>query len=96
MAAQYLAIPLATLAIFWRSPWPWVYTAVSTTILVQLRDINIGSLPALEPLHLAARELGFTYAHAQIWLLVLLITACLRGREGVPALKPQATRVDPA
>lgn len=68
-----------------------MYTAVSTTILIQLRDINIGSLPALEPLHLAARQLGFTYAHAQIWLLVLLVSACLRRQEGHPAVTPWPT-----
>jgi hypothetical protein len=80
MAAQYLAIPVAAIALYWRSSWTWLYVAVSTTILVQLDDINIGSLEMLRPVHLAAREIGFTYAHAQIWLLVLLVTAWLDPR----------------
>ena len=71
MAAQYLAIPGVMLAARWRDPLSWIYVAVSVALLLQI-DVNIGTLAPLAPVHQWLRAIGFTYANAQVWLLVML------------------------
>lgn len=68
MANQYLAIPLIACAIYWRFLPAWLYTFISTLILLG-SSANVGSLPAFSWfVHFRP-----WYYQAQIWLLLLLL-----------------------
>lgn len=64
MEDQYLAIPLITIAIFYRFPSAWVYTAAGLAIIIESRNNVFGEAPAGQTL--------VAYHHAQIVLGFLL------------------------
>ncbi|MGH9336424.1 MAG: hypothetical protein ACRD21_22030, partial [Vicinamibacteria bacterium] len=80
MADQYLAIPLAACAVYWRYFTSWWYVAVSALYLAS-SQANVGMLPAMAPYALWVRELGLERWHPVAALVVFLALYLARGSD---------------
>jgi len=73
MAEQYLAIPLVSCAYYWRRWAVWAYIATATALLT-VSGVNIGALQSVRAHTAPLRALGIAFPHAQLWLLLLLLS----------------------
>ena len=74
MADQYLAVPLAACAVYWRRWAAWVYLIPATLLIYWAASIDAGALPGpAARWHPYATRLS--YPHAQVWLAILLFGA---------------------
>lgn len=72
IANQYLVIPLATCAVYWRHLSVWWYVAV-TALYLSASPVNIGMLPAMAPYAETVIELGLDKWHGITALFVFLL-----------------------
>jgi hypothetical protein len=86
IADQYLTIPMAACAVYWRR-WPvWWYAGVSTIYLASSQS-NIGMLPSMASFARGARELGLDRWHSVAALFVLLLLQLAAARKPIDPLQ---------
>jgi hypothetical protein len=80
IADQYLTIPMAACAVYWRR-WPiWWYAGVSTLYLASSQS-NIGMLPSMASYAQGVRELGLDRWHSVAALFVFLLLYLVADRK---------------
>jgi hypothetical protein len=77
LADQYLAIPLATCAVFFRRFTSWWYVGV-TTLYLSASPVNVGMLPGLTPCVEAVRAVGIERWHSVAALFLFLLLGLSR------------------
>lgn len=77
LADQYLAIPLAACAVFYRSPWVWGYGGFTLFYLFG-SDGNIGTVEGFEWLAAGPHAIGIEAWWALVFLFVFLVTVRCR------------------
>lgn len=73
MAEQYLTIPVASCAMYWRRWQSWAYIVI-TLALLSSSAVNIGSLHAVNAYTMYLRRLGLMNTQAQLPMLLLLLS----------------------
>ncbi len=86
IADQYLTIPMAACAVYWRR-WPvWWYAGVSTIYLAS-SQANVGMLPSMASYAQAVRDLGLDRWHSVAALFVFLLLHLAADRKPVGELR---------
>jgi hypothetical protein len=77
IADQYMAIPIAACAVFWRSWLAWGYMLLATLYLVFFSPDNVSSIPAIERIAHHVRFVNIERWYPFAILFVLLIVAAI-------------------
>jgi hypothetical protein len=72
MAEQYLTIPVASCAMYWRRWQSWAYIVIALALLSS-SPVNIGSLHAVNAYTIYLRRAGLMNTQAQLPMLLLLL-----------------------
>ena len=80
IANQYLVIPLATCAVYWRHFSAWWYVAV-TALYLSASPVNIGMLPTMAPFAERVVGLGLDKWHGITGLFVFLLLYLVADRQ---------------
>jgi hypothetical protein len=87
-AEQYLTIPVASCAMYWRRWQSWAYIVIALALLSS-SPVNIGSLHAVNAYTMYLRRAGLTNTQSQLPMLLLLLSFYYAGGErpacGTPA-----------
>jgi hypothetical protein len=78
IADQYMAIPIAACAVFWRSWFARGYMILATLYLVFFSPDNISCIPAIERIAHSFRSLNIERWYPFVLLFVLLIVAAIK------------------
>jgi hypothetical protein len=79
-AEQYLTIPVASCAMYWRRWQSWAYIAIVLALLSS-SPVNIGALHAVNAYTLYLRRAGLMNTQAQLPMLLLLLSFYYAGGE---------------
>jgi len=86
LADQYLAIPLATCAVYRRSPFTWLYVLAGTLYLLVSPD-NVGCVPPFDAWQPALARWGLSYWLPFVFLFAFLgLEAARSARKGKAAV----------
>ena len=77
IADQYMAIPIAACAVFWRSWLSWGYMLIATLYLVFFSPDNVSNIPAVEIIahqrHLRSLNMERWYPFALLFVLLVIV-----------------------
>jgi hypothetical protein len=93
MAEQYLAIPVASCAIYWRRWQSWAYIVIALALLSS-SPVNIGSLHAVNAYTMCLRRAGLMNTQAQLPALLLLLSFYYAGGESPVSEVPSGARFE--
>ena len=91
MAEQYLAIPVASCAMYWQRWQSWAYIVIALALLSS-SGVNIGSLHAVNAYTMYLRRAGLTNTQAQLPMLLLLLSFYYAGGKRAASGAPSGVK----